>query len=110
MTALSATLAYVHDHLDFPLRVPDLAARARLSAFRFDQRVRALFGLSAKQYLMRARIELACNRLRQTEAPISLVAQECGFADQAAFTRQFHKSAGLTPKAYRRATAGARRG
>jgi AraC-like DNA-binding protein len=109
MTALSATLAYVHDHLDAPLRIPDLAARAQLSAFRFDQRVRALFGLSAKQYLIRARIELACNRLRQTEAPISRVAQECGFADQAAFTRQFHKSAGLTPKAYRNATAGARR-
>jgi AraC-like DNA-binding protein len=30
-----------------------------------------------------------------------MVAQECGYADQAAFTRQFHKSVGLTPKAYR---------
>jgi AraC-like DNA-binding protein len=32
---------------------------------------------------------------------ISMVAQECGYADQAAFTRQFHKSVGLTPRAYR---------
>jgi AraC-like DNA-binding protein len=32
-----------------------------------------------------------------------MVAQECGYADQAAFTRQFHKSVGLTPKAYRHA-------
>jgi AraC-like DNA-binding protein len=32
------------------------------------------------------------------------LALECGYADQAAFTRQFHKSVGLTPRAYRGAT------
>jgi AraC-like DNA-binding protein len=101
--ALSSVIGYIDDHLDAALRIPDLAARARLSVFQFDQRLRALFGLSAGQYLMRARIERGCNRLRQTDAPISMVAQECGYADQAAFTRQFHKSVGLTPKAYRHA-------
>jgi AraC-like DNA-binding protein len=101
--ALSSALAYLHDHLDRSLRVPDLAARARLSVFQFDQRIRALFGLSAGQYLTRARIDRACDRLRQSAAPISAVALECGYADQAAFTRQFHKSVGLTPKAYRSA-------
>jgi AraC-like DNA-binding protein len=100
-TALSQALAYVDDHLHLAMRVPDLAVRAGMSAFQFDQRVRALFGLSAGQYLTRARIERACNRLRRTDAPISLIAQECGYADQAAFTRQFRKSVRLTPKAYR---------
>jgi len=99
--ALSRALAFVDDHLDAPLRIPDLAARARLSTFQFDRRIRALFGLSAGQYLTRARIERACASLRRTDAPISLVAQECGYADQAAFTRQFRKSVGLTPRAYR---------
>jgi AraC-like DNA-binding protein len=107
--ALSAALAYIDDHLDEPLRVPDLAARARLSPFQFDQRLRALFGLSAGQYLSRLRIGRACDRLRHTEAPLGELALECGYADQAAFTRQFHKSVGLTPGAYRLATAGGRR-
>jgi len=109
MTGLSSVLGHIQDHLDAPLRLTDLAARAQLSVFQFDQRIRALFGLSAGQYVTRARIELACNRLRQTDDPISAVAQECGYADQAAFTRQFHKSVGLTPKAYRSATAPQRR-
>jgi hypothetical protein len=43
--ALSATLAYIDDHLDEPLRIPELAARAGLSPFQLDQRIRALFGL-----------------------------------------------------------------
>jgi AraC-like DNA-binding protein len=103
--ALSTALAYIDGHLDQPLRVPDLAARAGLSPFQFDQRIRALFGLSAGQYLSRLRIGRACDRLRHTDAPLSELALECGYADQAAFTRQFHKSVGLTPGAYRLATA-----
>jgi AraC-like DNA-binding protein len=108
VAALSSVLGYIHDHLDTALRIPDLAARAQLSVFQFDQRIRTLFGLSAGQYLTRARIERACDRLRQSDEPISQLALECGYADQAAFTRQFHKSVGLTPRAYRSATTGDR--
>jgi len=106
---LSAALAYIDDHLDAPLRIPDLAARAGVSAFRFDQRIRALFGLSAGQYLSRLRIGRACDRLRHTDAPLSQLALECGYADQAAFTRQFGKSVGLTPGAYGLTTARGRK-
>lgn len=101
--SLAETLGFIHEHLDEALRVPDLAARAGLSPFQFDRRVRALFGVSAGQYLTRARIERACDRLRQSRDAVAVVAQDCGYSDQAAFTRQFHRSVGLTPLAYRKA-------
>jgi AraC-like DNA-binding protein len=107
--ALSATLAYIDDHLDEPLRIPDLASRASLSPFQFDQRIRTIFGFSAGQYLSRLRIDRACDRLRHSDASLSELALECGYADQAAFTRQFHKTVGLTPGAYRWATARGRK-
>jgi AraC-like DNA-binding protein len=107
--ALSATLGYIDDHLDSSLRIPELAAKAGLSPYQFDQRVRALFGLSPGQYLTRLRIDRACDRLKHTGAPLGELALECGYADQAAFTRQFHKSVGLTPGAYRVATARGRK-
>jgi AraC-like DNA-binding protein len=107
--ALSATLAYIDDHLDEPLRIPDLAARAGLSPFQFDQRIRTIFGFSAGQYLSRLRIDRACDRLRHSDASLSELALECGYADQAAFTRKFHKTVGLTPSAYRTATARGRK-
>jgi PAS domain S-box-containing protein len=99
--ALSTVLDYISDHLDAPLRLPDLARRAGLSVFQFDQRIRGLFGLSAGQYVTRARIELAGNRLLQTDQQIAGIALDCGYGDQAAFTRQFRKSVGLTPRVYR---------
>jgi AraC-like DNA-binding protein len=101
----AATLSHLLDHirnnLDKPMRLADLAARADLTVFQLDRRIRALFGLSAGQFVTRARIDLACNRLRQSARPIVDVAFDCGYAGQAAFTRQFRKTVGLTPKAYR---------
>ncbi len=102
MTGLSRTIEYIHRNLDAPLRVGELAERAGLSPFQLDLRVRALFGVSTGQYLARARVELACNRLRQTMEPISQIAQDCGYSDQAAFTRQFRKSVRLTPSQYQK--------
>ena len=101
--SLARVLDHIRDHLDQPLRLPELATLAGLTQFQLDHRIRALFAISAGQYVTRARIELACNRLRQTTRPIAQVALACGYGDQAAFTRQFRKSVGLTPRAYREA-------
>ena len=102
LAGLSTVIEHVHTHLDRPLRVADLAALAGLTPFRLDQRLRALFGLSTGQYLTRARIEAACSRLRTSDRSIAAIALDCGYGDQAAFTRQFRKSVGLTPSQYQR--------
>jgi AraC-like DNA-binding protein len=102
VAGLSRCIDHIHMHLDAPLRVADLAALAGLSTFQLDLRMRALFGVSVGQYLVRARIELACSRLRLSDEPISQIAQDCGYSDQAAFARQFRKSVGLTPSQYQR--------
>ena len=99
--AVSAALDHITHNLDAALRVEELAALAGLSAYQLDQRVRALFGLSLGQYITRARIELACHLLKETGTAISQIAQECGYGDQTAFTRQFRRSVGLAPRAYR---------
>lgn len=102
---VAATLRYAQRHLDQPLRVGDLAERAGLSAFQLDQRLRALFGHSVGQYLVRLRIDRAREKLARSPAPISEIALECGYADQAAFTRQFRKLVGFTPAQYRKLSA-----
>lgn len=102
LVGLSGVIEHVRTHLDQPLRVADLAALAGLTPFQLDQRLRALFGLSAGQYLTRARIEAACSALRTTDRPIAAIALDCGYGDQAAFTRQFRKSVGLAPSQYQK--------
>ncbi|MEM8688422.1 MAG: AraC family transcriptional regulator [Pseudomonadota bacterium] len=104
LSSVSAALDHIARNLAAPLRVEELAALAGLSAYQLDQRVRALYGLSVGQYITRARIELACHLLKETGTAISQIAQECGYGDQTAFTRQFRRSVGLAPRAYREVT------
>jgi AraC-like DNA-binding protein len=99
---LAAALRYAQERLDQPLRIGDLAGRAGLSTFQFDQRIRAIYGHSAGQYLTRLRMDRAREKLARSAAAISEIALDCGYGDQAAFTRQFRKLVGLSPLQYRK--------
>ena len=98
---VAAVLEYIDSHLDGPLRMEDLASKAELSVYQLDQRIRNLFDLTTSQYITRKRIELACHLLERSAESIGIIALDCGYSDQSAFTRQFRQSVGLAPGAYR---------
>lgn len=56
---------------------------------------------SVGEYLRRRRIESACAQLSAGRKSLAEIAADCGFCDQAHFTRTFHRRTGLTPAAYR---------
>ena len=99
--AVAPVLDYIDEHLDETLRLEDLASKAGLSGYRFDQRIRALFDLTTNQYITRKRIELACHLLERSDNSIGFIALDCGYGDQSAFTRQFRQSTGIAPGAFR---------
>jgi AraC-like DNA-binding protein len=90
-------------HRDFytPLRIGDLAKKAGLSWSQFQRRVTSLTGLSPRQLLTKSRIEAAARALADSQKPIAEIAVECGFYDQASFSRHFRSFTGLSPRAYR---------
>jgi len=100
--AMSAAIEYIHRHYDEALRLPGLAKMAALSVYQFDQRIRSLFHVTAGQYLVKVRIDAACQRLSRTEEPIAQIALSCGYSDQSAFSRQFKQAVGISPMAYRK--------
>lgn len=101
VSSLSRVVDLVRRRLDEPLRIPDLAAAAGCSPGQLTRRLRRVFGLSPTQFLLRVRVERATTLLAGTDRPIAEVAAECGFYDQAAFTRQFARLTGRTPAQYR---------
>ena len=78
-----------------------LARETGLLWSQFQRRVRAITGLTPRQMLTKTRIEAAVLALRTSDEPLSPVAIECGFYDQAAFSRQFRLATGLSPGEYR---------
>lgn len=101
LTAIAKVLKYIRDNLTESLRLPELAKMAGISVYQLDQRIRALYQISAGQCITRARIEAACHRLITTQKSIAEIALDCGYSDQSAFTRQFKQTTGITPKTYR---------
>jgi AraC-like DNA-binding protein len=97
-----AAVNYAQEHLDQKLEIPRLADIAKLSAYKLDQRIRALFRITTGQLLLKLRMDSAAEQLRETDFPVAGIGQSCGYADQSGFTRTFHRTVGLTPAEYRR--------
>jgi transcriptional regulator GlxA family with amidase domain len=55
-------------------------------------------------YLAHARLDAATNLLRDTSLPITLVAEQVGYASEAAFSRAFKHRYGTPPSRWRRDT------
>ncbi|MGB1259795.1 MAG: helix-turn-helix domain-containing protein, partial [Akkermansiaceae bacterium] len=101
LSSIAKVLRFIRENIDQPLRLADLADMIGLSVYQLDQRIRALYHVSAGQCITRARIDEACHLLTTTGRTISSIALDCGYSDQSAFTRQFKQTTGVTPKAYR---------
>lgn len=92
----------MHQQPEEALSSAEMARLCGLSQSQFDRSFRSVFGTSARQYLLKVRVEAACRRLADTEDTVASLAVDLGFFDHAHFTRCFHRLMGVTPAAYRR--------
>lgn len=99
---LSQATGYVERHLDDAPTVADMARATGLSRYQLDKRMRRVYGITAGQWLLKLRIDLAQERLATTDLPVAAVAHDVGYSDQSAFTRQFRHSTGLSPSEFRK--------
>jgi AraC-like DNA-binding protein len=102
-SAVAKVVQHIQHRYGETLRIADLAKRAGLSAYQFEQRIRKIFQLTAGQLIQKTRMETAVQRLRETNDAIATIALDCGYSDQSAFTRQFRQTIGLSPSEYRAA-------
>lgn len=101
-TAVYQAREYLNDNFDTDVGLEELAGMAGLSRAHLIRAFRREFHITPHAYLTDIRIRRARHLLRQGESPAS-VALECGFADQAHFTRHFKARTGVTPGQFRAA-------
>ncbi len=96
----------IRTQYDQALQVGDLARRAGLSVYQFDQRIQRIFHISAGQLIQKTRLEAAVEQLAGSDESVAAIAIRCGYSDQSAFTRKFRQAIGLSPSEYRRSFRG----
>ncbi|MCY0879670.1 MAG: AraC family transcriptional regulator [Firmicutes bacterium] len=97
-----AVIRFMHEHLDQPLRLAELADIVHWHPNYFHKVFRQTYGISPGQMLRRIRLERASMLLQTTDEAIEHIARACGMNDPAYFSRWFKQSTGLAPTAYRR--------
>ena len=90
------------ENLSGRIRLSQVAQECGLSISHFARSFKASFGVSTHRWLVQRRIERSQDLLIHTRASLSDIAEQAGFADQAAFTRTFHQIVGMSPGRWRR--------
>lgn len=101
-----AAAIWIGAHSAEPVALEDAARQAGLSAFHFLRLFSRVLGVTPHQYLVRARLAHAARLLADDALNITDIALEVGFGDLSNFVRSFHRAAGVSPRAFRRAALG----
>jgi transcriptional regulator GlxA family with amidase domain len=101
-STLAPLIDWMLAHLDQPLDVVTLAARARMTPRTFARRFKDQTGTTPIQWLLTHRVRRAQELLETTASSIERVASAAGFDSPVTFRSRFQRTVGLTPSAYRR--------
>lgn len=98
---ISRTLEYIHKHLTEKISIEKLAESAGMSMSSLLRHFKRINGSSPKEYLLKLRINYACELLDTTQLSIDEIAFKSGFNDSNYFSREFKKLTDATPSKYR---------
>nr|WP_155357087.1 helix-turn-helix domain-containing protein [Acrocarpospora macrocephala] len=99
---LSGLIDWMRAHLDRPLTVETLAARALTSPRTFARRFKAATGTTPLRWLLDQRLQRAEELLESTDLPMDAVAARAGFGSADALRHHFTARRGVTPGTHRR--------
>lgn len=95
---LRRALLGIHSTPERAWTLADLAREAGMSRSRFAEHFREATGVPPLEYLMRWRVRLAVQRLRDTDEPVKVVAARLGFSSANAFSNTFRRIEGIPPQ------------
>jgi len=101
--AVMKAVKIVGEELGGPLFAVDVARRVNMSRGYFSRCFKDITGKPFNDFLQGARAEKAKLLLIRTEAQVSQIAEQVGYADEKYFAKVFREQAGLSPTAFRQA-------
>lgn len=102
LAQMKRAINFIEDRLGGELSIAAVASEVGLSRWHFQRIFKALTNETIHTYIRSRRLATALDMLARSDAKILEIAIATGFQSQAAFTRAFKQSFGITPAAYRK--------
>ena len=93
---------FIDMHMDDLIEVDALASYLSLGRKQLNRRLYQIIGCNACTYIVRRRIDRACDLLLNSTDRISSIALSCGFDNPSNFARTFKEVQGCPPSVYRK--------
>lgn len=101
---------YIRENLSYELDMAELAAAFNYSEKYLGRLFKQRTGHTVKEYCNRIRISQARALLTDTALSVADIASQVGFNNITYFDRQFQKTVGISPRAYRNSLRGRKKG
>ena len=99
---MKAMMSYIHAHYPDTISVDQLAKEAHISKRVCYRLFHENLHMSPVGYMTEYRLRKACQRLAETDEPITQIAYNCGLGSSSYFGKLFREQFGCTPTAYRK--------
>lgn len=96
---IEQSISYIDQHCSQPLTLKMLADKVMMSPSSYSHHFKAIRKISPVEYLIQCRLQKAM-MLFDRHYEIKQIAKECGFNEQAYFSRMFRKYSGLSPSQF----------
>ena len=95
------SIDYIYNNLHLPLTMEAVAKNEGLNPNYFSKLFARETGMTAKAFIIDAKMKTAENMLLYSESTLFNIAMSLGFSSQSAFSAAFKKSVGMTPGEFR---------
>ena len=95
------SIDFIYDHLHLPLTMEQVAENENLNPSYFSKLFVKETGITAKAFIIDAKMKTAKNMLLYSEGTLFNIAMALGFSSQSAFSAAFKKHTGITPGEFR---------
>jgi AraC-like DNA-binding protein len=103
--AVARALEIMRGRVGQPYRLQSVVAELGIEKAYFIRLFKKSVGVTPMRYAMSLKMSVAADLLRGSAAPLAVIAQQVGFADEYHFAKCFKQWSGRAPGAYRRGDA-----
>ena len=101
MNIIDSAIAYMKENVEKPISLSDICSYSGYSKSYFSTAFKAKTGHTPINYMIKLRMQVACQLLDFTDLKINQICYKVGIADQYYFSKLFSKNIGMSPSVYR---------